>query len=273
MSSTIAYIAFSAYLLSAIMLMGRFVRPMAEQKLGNKPSKTNKKLAYLLAGFGIICHGIYLFDAIISQSGQNMSITNVLSLVSWLIAGSMLLSASVLPNVIMLPVVFGFAAITIFVAPLIPAEYIMHIEMQPPLVIHITLSLFAYGILVIAFLYALQMSFITHQLKRKGAAILHSSVPPLMLVEGILFKLILVGTTLLVVALLSGFVFLDNMFSREYAHKTVLSIAALFVYILLLTGQKLWGWRGKQVIILTIIGVSLLSLAYFGSRFVREVLL
>ncbi len=63
------------------------------------------------------------------------------------------------------------------------------------------------------------------------------------------------------------------MFSTMYAHKTVLSIIALAVYIVLLTGQHIWGWRGKQVIVLTVIGLMLLTLAYFGSRFVREILL
>tara|TARA_Y100001949_G_C15699533_1_gene206051 strand:- start:60 stop:509 length:450 start_codon:yes stop_codon:yes gene_type:complete len=149
----------------------------------------------------------------------------------------------------------------------------MHIELQPGLVIHISLSLFAYCTLVIAFLYALQMSYITYRLKQKGAALLHSSLPPLMLVEGILFKLILAGTCLLSVSLLSGFIFLEDMFNKTYAHKTVLSISALVVYLILLVGQKLRGWRGRQVIILTVLGVLLLSLAYFGSKLVKEILL
>jgi len=133
--------------------------------------------------------------------------------------------------------------------------------------------LFAYCTLVIAFLYALQMSYITYRLKQKGAALLHSSLPPLMLVEGILFKLILAGTCLLSVSLLSGFIFLEDMFNKTYAHKTVLSISALVVYLILLVGQKLRGWRGRQVIILTVLGVLLLSLAYFGSKLVKEILL
>jgi len=53
----------------------------------------------------------------------------------------------------------------------------------------------------------------------------------------------------------------------------VLSAAALVVFLILLIGQKLRGWRGKQVIALTVLGVALLSLAYFGSKLVREFLL
>lgn len=263
MHTIFALTAAALYLVAAFLLMGRFV-----DKQG-----PNRPLAMALAMLGAMIHVGYLADVIMVAPGQNMSITNVLSLVSWLITVTMIISASVLPNTILLPVVFGFAALSLGASRLIPVEHIMHIELQPGLVIHVTLSLFAYGTLTIAFLYALQMSYITHKLKQKGAALLHSSLPPLMLVEGILFKLLLAGTILLVLALLSGFIFLDNMFSTLYAHKTVLSLMALVVYLVLLTGQRIWGWRGKQVIALTVTGVILLTLAYFGSRFVREVLL
>ncbi|MAQ01947.1 MAG: chromosome partitioning protein ParB [Alteromonadaceae bacterium] len=264
MATLFALLAVAAYLFSAVSVTGRFFHNQGP----------NRMLSLSIAALAVVFHSFYLGDAILAaQAGQNMSITNVLSLVAWLITLSMLVSSSLLPNTILLPVVFSFSAFTVLASMFVPVSHIMHIDMRPGLVIHITLSLFAYGALVIGFLYALQMSYITHQLKHKGAGLLHSSLPPLMLVESILFKLILLGTILLVIAQLSGFIFLDNMFGRGYIHKTVLSIAGLIVFIVLLVGQKLWGWRGKQVISLTVVGVILLSLAYFGSRFVSEVLI
>ena len=38
-------------------------------------------------------------------------------------------------------------------------------------------------------------------------------------------------------------------------------------------GHAKFGWRGKPVITCTIVGSVLLTLAYFGSRFVKEFLL
>jgi len=263
MNTLFAISAALLYALAAAVLIGKFVHQ----------DGPNKKLGLSLASVGVIAHIAYLTNAIIVAPGQDMSVTNVLSLVSWIITVSMLLFARAIPNLILLPVVFSFASFSVLVSKFIPVSYIMHIELQPGLVIHISLSLFAYCTLVIAFLYALQMSYITYRLKEKGAALLHSSLPPLMLVEGILFKLLLAGTTLLTVSLLSGFLFLDDMFSKAYAHKTVLSIAALVVFVTLLAGQKIKGWRGKQVIVLTIVGVILLSLAYFGSKLVKELIL
>ena len=264
MTSLLAVPAVGLYLLAATLMMRRFLQPR---------QGVNQSLPLIIAGVGALAHIGFLANAIVIAPGQNMSITNVLSLVSWLITCAMLLSASVLPNLMLLPVVFTFSALTILASWLIPVAHIMHIELHPGLVVHITLSLFAYGTLVIAFLYALQMSYITYRLKQKGSALLHSALPPLMMVEGMMFRLLQLGTGLLIIAQLSGFVFLENMFSRMYAHKTVLSLMALGLYLFILAGEKLRGWQARQVIVLNIIGVVLLSLAYFGSRFVREVLL
>ena len=263
MNTLFAISAAFLYALAAAVLIGKFVHHEGP----------NKRLGLSLASVGAIAHIAFLVNVIMVATGQDMSVTNVLSLVSWIITVSMLVFARAIPNLILLPVVFGFAGIAVLAATFIPVSYIMHIELQPGLVVHISLSLFAYCTLVIAFLYALQMSYITYRLKQKGASLLHSSLPPLMLVEGILFKLLLAGTSLLTVSLLSGFLFLDDMFNKTYAHKTALSLAALVVFLILLVGQKLRGWRGRQVIVMTVVGVILLSLAYFGSKLVRELIL
>ncbi len=263
MNTLFAISAALLYAIAAAVLIGKFVHQ----------DGPNKRLGIAIASIGVIAHIAFLANVIIIAPGQDMSVTNVLSLVSWIITVSMLIFARAIPNLILLPVVFCFASFSVLASKFIPVSYIMHIELQPGLVIHISLSLFAYCTLVIAFLYALQMSYITYRLKQKGAALLHSSLPPLMLVEGILFKLLLAGTSLLSVSLISGFVFLDDMLNKTYVHKTVLSSAALVVFLTLLIGQKLRGWRGRQVIVLTVVGVTLLSLAYFGSKLVRELIL
>jgi ABC-type uncharacterized transport system permease subunit len=72
---------------------------------------------------------------------------------------------------------------------------------------------------------------------------------------------------------ISGAVFSDDWFSRHNLHKNVLSTLGLFVFVILLTGHRLAGWRGRVANGLTMTGSLLLTLAYFGSRFVREVLL
>lgn len=235
----------------------------------------NKLVAIISAIFALSLHITILRSGILIEPelGQNMSMLNVASLVGWLISVTMLLASFRMPNTILLPVVYCFNGLLVLLSGLIPSAHVMQIGVQPNLLIHISLALFAYACLAIASLYAVQLSYINYRLKEKNASLLHSSLPPLMAVENILFKLLLVGTVLLTLSLVSGFMFLDNMLAKEQAHKTVLSLLAWGLYSVILTGHFMFGWRGKPVIWSTFVGGVLLTLAYFGSRFVREVLL
>ena len=58
--------------------------------------------------------------------------------------------------------------------------------------------------------------------------------------------------------------FVDNLFAQHLVHKTVLSIAAWIVFGVLLFGRWRWGWRGRRAVQLTLIGMVVLLLAFFG---------
>ena len=131
----------------------------------------------------------------------------------------------------------------------------------------------AYCILIIATLYGVQFYFIDKRLKRKDLAIVHSHLPPLMVVERQLYQLLNLGTVLLSVALITGFVFLDGMFAKEFIHKTILSLVAWAIFATIAVGHVKRGWRGKVVVVSIMIAAFTLTLAYFGSRFIQEVVL
>ena len=99
------------------------------------------------------------------------------------------------------------------------------------------------------------------------------ALPPLAIMERMLFQLIAVGFVLLTLSLLSGFVYLENMFAQHLVHKTILSILAWAVFGVLLLGRRLYGWRGKVAVRWTLSGIALLLLAYFGSKLVLELIL
>ena len=98
-------------------------------------------------------------------------------------------------------------------------------------------------------------------------------LPPLQVMEKLLFDAILAGFIGLTLALLSGFVFLENLFDQHLAHKTILSIIAWLVFAILLVGRFTLGWRGRIAIRWTLGGFISLMLAYFGSKFVLEFIL
>lgn len=95
-------------------------------------------------------------------------------------------------------------------------------------------------------------------------------IPPLQTMEKLLFDSIVAGFIGLTLALLSGFVFLQDLFAQHLAHKTVLSIIAWLVFATLLAGRFTLGWRGRTAIRWTLSGFISLMLAYFGSKLVYE---
>ncbi|TMO65233.1 cytochrome C assembly family protein [Pseudoalteromonas aurantia] len=232
------------------------------------------KLTIILSTLAILTHMLVLVNSVFTTEGQDLSTVNVALLTCWVIVVSVTTVSLKFPATLLLPVVYGFAALLLTASLFVPHHIIMQsINVDIGLVVHISLSLLAYCVLIIATLYAIQFFFIDKRLKQKDLAIMHSHLPPLMQVERQLYQLLTVGTALLTLALLSGFTFLEGMFNKEFIHKTVLSIISWVIFSAVTFGHHQFGWRGKPIVF-TIIGASgLVTLAYFGSRFIQEVVL
>jgi ABC-type uncharacterized transport system permease subunit len=260
----IAIIAAIMYFLAIALIV-----PGLVQQTGIKA-----KTVFFSAALALVCHAFLLYDLIHNtSSGQNLSILNIASVISFII--SLVMSVAMLKTRIwfLLPVVYSFAAINILASSYLPGTFVAHLEHKPGLLTHITFALFSYSTLSIGSLYALQLAWLDYKLKAKKVLMVNPNIPPLMAVERQLFKIILIGTGLLTITLLTGFIFLEDMFAQGTAHKSILSFIAWIVYTVLLWGHYQKGWRGQKVTWFSIAGATLLTLAYFGSRFVREILL
>ncbi|OBT17312.1 chromosome partitioning protein ParB [Vibrio sp. UCD-FRSSP16_10] len=238
-----------------------------------RQSEINRKTVLSITFIALILHFSTLFESIFISYGQNMSILNVASLVSFII--SLVLSIAMFKARLwfLLPIAFGFSCLSLIAAEFIPGNFITHFEHSPGLVIHITVALFAYATLMIAALYALQLAWLDYKLKQKNSQVLNPNLPPLLKVERQLFNIILIGNGLLTFTLISGPLFVVDFFSSGKTHKALLSFVAWLVFNVLLWGHYKLGWRGKKVTWFSIIGACILTLAYFGSRFVREIIL
>jgi len=138
---------------------------------------------------------------------------------------------------------------------------------------HIFTSVIAFGVLSVAGVYAVFVAMIDHLLRRHSFNKLVQTLPALDTLEGFLFLLIKVGFAVLTIALATGLVYVDDLFGQHLAHKTILSIFAWLVFALLLWGRWKRGWRGRVAVRMTLAGIALLLLSYFGSKLVLEVLL
>ena len=139
--------------------------------------------------------------------------------------------------------------------------------------LHVLLSIFAYSLLAIAAVQALALALLNRELKHRHTHGLIDMMPPLQTMEQLLFQLLWCGELLLGLAILSGFVFLEDMFAQHLAHKTLLAISGWVIFAVLLWGRHQLGWRGKTAIRWTLSGFCVLLLAYFGSKVVLELIL
>ena len=117
------------------------------------------------------------------------------------------------------------------------------------------------------------LAFQERALRHRQFGALLRALPPLTLTETLLFRLIGAGFALLTLTLLTGILFVDDLFGQHLIHKTVLSIVAWIVFGVLLAGRWRYGWRGRRAVNLTLAGMAILLLAFFGTKFVLEVVL
>jgi ABC-type uncharacterized transport system permease subunit len=232
-----------------------------------------RKPVFITAMLALGFHIWLLADLILHGSGQNLSILNVASLISFMIALSMSLAMLKTRLWFLLPVIYSFSALNILAATYLPGNFVTHLEGRAGLVTHISFALTAYAILTIAALYALQLVWLDYKLKCRKSAAINTNQPPLMMVERQLFKIVIIGTVFLTLTLLSGFIFLDDIFAPGKAHKTILSFIAWVVFSILLWGHYKQGWRGRRVAWFTLSGAVILTMAYFGNRLLQEIIL
>ncbi|MFW8589225.1 cytochrome C assembly family protein [Glaciecola sp. 2405UD65-10] len=238
-------------------------------------SHSNKlaKYAQLSLMLGLISHLGLLILQTSNSNGEQLSLSFVTAMLAWLVTLTIFITHKFIKNLLFIPVVCFVSALFISIDMLVPATTGITVNMSLPMILHILLSLMAFGVLSISTLYACQLAYINYQLKHKKRIMLSGTLPPLMAVENILYKLMTYGSILLFVALATGFIFVENMLADGYGHKTVLSSLSLVCFVACIVLHKIFGLRARVAITLNIIGLSLLALGYFGSRLVKELLL
>ncbi|MCB1553620.1 MAG: cytochrome c biogenesis protein CcsA [Xanthomonadales bacterium] len=147
-------------------------------------------------------------------------------------------------------------------------------DLSWPLQLHAGFALLAYATLAVAAVMAVLLALQDRLLRQRQLdhALLRR-LPPLTELESLMFRCVAAGFALLTLALALGVVFVEDLFAQHLVHKTVLSVLSWMVFGALLFGRWRYGWRGRRAIRLTLAAMALLLLAFFGSRFVLELLL
>jgi ABC-type uncharacterized transport system permease subunit len=173
----------------------------------------------------------------------------------------------------LLVVLFPLSAIAILVSTFAPSTALVNPNIPRGVLIHIISSILAYSVLTLAAFQSALVAIQDHQLKGHHTRGIVQILPPLQLMESMLFELLWVGVALLTLSIGSGMVFLEDIFAQQLAHKTVLAILAWILFSILLWGHHRLGWRAQTAVRFTLAGFFLLMLAYFGSKLVLELVL
>lgn len=139
--------------------------------------------------------------------------------------------------------------------------------------LHAWCAIAAYITMAVGTLIALLLWFQERALRRHAVHAWTRILPPLTELERLLFEVILVGYVLLTATLVTGVMFVHDLFAQHIVHKTVLSVLSWGVFGVLLIGRWRYGWRGARAVRWTLAAMVLLLLAFFGTQFVRELIL
>jgi ABC-type uncharacterized transport system permease subunit len=225
-----------------------------------------------LALAAVVLHAVPVWTTTWVDGGLNLSFFNAAALVGWLMNSMLLLAVLRRPvenlGVILLPATGLVALLSLVLgresvrsAPLGGVD------------VHVLLSMLAYSVLGLAAVQAILLSAQERKLRRHHPGGFVRKLPPLAAMESTLFDLLAAGFALLTLALISGAVFVEDLFAQHLVHKTVLTSLAWLLFGVLLWGRLRHGWRGQTAARWTLGGFVALMLGYFGSKFVLELVL
>lgn len=260
----IGIFAITLYLLAALLLAIR---------LRNRITTTVSKWKGLApAAVAVLLHGWILAQHLFTIEGLDLGVFNALSLITWLISTLLVLLAIGRPVENLGIIVFPGTALAVVLENSFNTTHITEV-INTPLEIHILISIAAYSVLSIAAVQAVLITIQDHNLRNKRPGGFIRALPPLQSMEALLFQMIGLGFVLQTLSLLTGFIFVENIFAQHLVHKTVLSSIAWLVFGALLWGRWKFGWRGRTAIRWTLSGFVVLALGYLGSKTVLELII
>jgi len=228
--------------------------------------------ALYLAFAALLAHAAWLVDALSPFGEVTLSLAESGSLMGLAIGAAGLLA-------LFAPRFRGIAAIVLVIAALLAAgtgSLPGPREIAAPgwpFAVHVVLAMASAGLFTVAAVFVVLLALQDQQLRGRRPSAWLATLPPVESLERALFSVISIGMVALSVAILAGLLFVTDLFAQHLVHKTVLALAAWVIFAVLLFGRWRFGWRGRKAARYTIAGFVVLAIAYFGSKFVLEVVL
>ncbi len=221
----------------------------------------------LLTLLALLGHAYLLQQGIDLPQGQNLNVANLFSLIAWLAGFILFLGQCSLPITSLGLLVYPIAAFSLLLSLHATNRFIVVTSEHPWALFHILWSTLVVGLFVISGCQALLLALQERLLRAKKLTGFLERLPPLQVMETVLFNCIKWGVLTLSLLLLSSFLLFKRSHLPGVWSKMLLGIAVWSVFIVLLLGRHFLGWRGNLAVAWTVSGVILSVGVYLGSHF------
>jgi ABC-type uncharacterized transport system permease subunit len=223
----------------------------------------------------LLLHTWLLYRMVFAPDGMYLGVGTSISVIIWLTVVIYWLGSFFYRLHGLQVLILGAAAGLVLLPALLPSVHPLSHTNLPAFRLHLLISMLAYSLFTIASLQALMMAVLERRLHGGALPATLQSLPPLLSMERLLFRIIKAGFLLLTLTLASGMLFSEELLGRPlpFTHKVIFGILSWLIYAALLAGRRLYGWRGRVAVRWTLGGFLALLLAYVGSKFVLEVIL
>jgi len=234
------------YLTSAAVLWLRATARQStpdQQGPQGEPNGLTRHHAVMVSALALLAaaaHALSLMGTAFDSGALNFSFFNSLSVTAWFTVILLLLVSIGRPVLSLGLIVFPIAAVVVGCALVFARQNALSVE--PELQWHVLISVIAYALLTMAAVQSILVALQDRRLRAHRTGGLLNALPSLKLMEQVLLQLLIASFLLLLLAIL-------------------------------LIGHFRFGWRGQKAARMTLGAYFALLLGYFGSKFVKELLL
>jgi ABC-type uncharacterized transport system permease subunit len=275
MPDLLLYFSTAAAWLLLSALAWRGARPALAA--GEAASLPDARLETAFVPIALVLNGMLLYRSVVHADGLDLSVGNGVAMLVWLTVLIYWLAGLAFRG---LGAILGLMAPIAFCGVVLQAS-VMHVHHvvnyggDPLFALHFGIAMLGYSLFIVATVHALVMLAEEKWLHRGVLPPFIRTLPPLLEMEALLFRILLAAFVLLTLTVVSGLFFSEELFGKpfRFTHKNVFAIVSWFIFGGVLAGHWLRGWRGRTAVWWTLAGFIALLLAYVGSKAVLELIL
>ena len=259
-----------------LVLSGAAFRASRPAVAGVPSTGNEARFEIVLVPVALVLHGMLLYRRVVVPEGLDLGVANAISMLIWLTVLIYWLAGLAFEGLTgILGLMAPIALLAVLLTAVVPTHHIVTYGGDPLFALHFGIAMLAYSLFIVATVHAVAMLALEKWLHRGLVPPFLKSLPPLLVMEALLFRMLLTAFVLLTLTVVSGVFFSEQLFGKPFTltHTTVFAIATWFIFGGLLVGHYARGWRGRIAVYWTLAGFTALLLAYVGSKVVLELIL